>query len=336
MKKKRVIIPLALVMVVALIGGVTGCAVTRNSRSITACEKTLTAAQSARRQWEKTLTSPTVAQARKITASQVKDGKTVTLLTRTVSTRPRKVESCPTKGDATQTTRRLEGTVAWYEAQSALLTSQAKRVVASQRVKLVEGEQAQVKELLVEARKLYDSSQGKASDESRKRLLDSIRKAQKGGSSLQMLRQVKRGLSQAMSGVSSSQKAEEERKADEAQRKAQKTPAVAPRSSAPKLAPKQTTPKYQRTTPKPAPRDTPSRATPRYVPRKTAPRDTLRRTDTPKRTYTPKRTTPRDTPRYTPQPAPKYTPKKNTGGDNAPWLPAIDPKQSPCPPTACN
>lgn len=295
MSKRIIAIIITVITVIAIAAGV-ALAVHRHhatsqlTEAKTACAQAADRLRVAQNTYNALINGDAYKSAVKITAKQVEDSKVVTTLAKDSEDEAPKMVACNVddKTALERNTGLIDKNTTWYETHTKTIDTDVKNVVKARDTKTLKDTQAALAKKITDAKKLYDSSNGKVKDnktrDALKKQLDTAGKL-KDGKDVKKIKDAQTALDKAMKTVNNSVKAKQDadkkaaeekaRKEAEAQAAAQAnaqaqqqyvapqqsyTPTyTAPQYTAPAApqytAPQQTTPQYtapQQTAPKPA------------------------------------------------------------------------------------
>lgn len=293
MSKRVIAIIITAIAVIAIAAGV-ALAVHRHhatsqlTEAKTACAQAADRLRVAQNTYNALINGDEYKSAVKITAKQVEDSKVVTTLAKDSEDEAPKMVACNVddKTALERNTGLIDKNTTWYETHTKTIDADVKNVVKARDAKTLKDTQAALVKKITDAKKLYDSSNGKVKDnktrDALKKQLDTASKL-KDSKDVKKIKDAQTALDKAMKTVNNSvkakqdadkkaaeEKARKEAEAAAAQANAQAQQYVAPQQSytptytapqytapaAPQYtAPQQTTPQYtapQQTAPKPA------------------------------------------------------------------------------------
>lgn len=222
----------------------------------------------------------------KITAKQVEDGKVVTTLAKDSGDEAPKMVACNVEDKATleHNTGLIDKNTTWYETHTKTIDADVKNVVKARDTKTLKDTQTALAKKIADAKKLYDSSNGKVKDnktrDALKKQLDTAGKLND-GKDVKKIKDAQTALDKAMKTVNDSVKAKSEadKKAaeEQARKEAEAQAAAAAQAQQQYVAPQQSyTPTYtapQYTAPAAPQYTAPQQTTPQYTaPQQTAPK----------------------------------------------------------------
>lgn len=296
MSKRAIAIIITAIAVIAIAAGV-ALAVHRHhatsqlTEAKTACAQAADRLRVAQNNYNALINGDEYKSAVKITAKQVEDSKVVTTLAKDSGDEAPKMVACNVddKTALERNTGLIDKNTTWYETHTKTIDTDVKNVVKARDTKTLKDTQTALAKKITDAKKLYDSSNGKVKDnktrDALKKQLDTAGKL-KDGKDVKKIKDAQTALDKAMKTVNNSVKAKQDADKKAAEEKARKeaeaaaaaqaqaqqqaqqyvapqqsyTPTyTAPQYTAPAApqytAPQQTTPQYtapQQTAPKPA------------------------------------------------------------------------------------
>lgn len=303
MSKRVIAIIITAVAVIAIAAGV-ALAVHRHhatsqlTEAKTACAQAADRLRVAQNTYNALINGDEYKSAVKITAKQVEDSKVVTALAKDSGDETPTMVACNVEDKATleHNTGLIDKNTTWYETHTKTIDTDVKNVVKARDTKTLKDTQAALAKKITDAKKLYDSSNGKVKDnktrDTLKKQLDAAGKL-KDGKDVKKLKDAQTALDKAMKTVNNSVKAKQDADKKAAEEQARKEAEAAQAAAQAQVS---------------------AQAQQQYV----APQQSYTPTYTvPQQSYTPQYTAPQQTtPQYTApaQPAQPATPSKpNTG-----------------------
>lgn len=303
MSKRVIAIIITAIAVIAIAAGV-ALAVHRHhatsqlTEAKTACAQAADRLRVAQNNYNALINGDAYKSAVKITAKQVEDSKVVTTLAKDSEDEAPKMVACNVddKTALERNTGLIDKNTTWYETHTKTIDTDVKNVVKARDTKTLKDTQTALAKKIADAKKLYDSSNGKVKDNKTrdmlKKQLDAAGKL-KDSKDVKKLKDAQTALDKAMKSVNASVKAKQDADKKAAEEQARKE-AEAAQAAAQAQASAQSQQQYV------APQQS-------YTPTYTVPQQS----------YTPQYTAPQQTtPQYTApaQPAQPATPSKpNTG-----------------------
>lgn len=217
----------------------------------------------------------------KITAKQVEDSKVVTTLAKDSEDEAPKMVACNVddKTALEHNTGLIDKNTTWYETHTKTIDTDVKNVVKARDTKTLKDTQTALAKKITDAKKLYDSSNGKVKDnktrDTLKKQLDAAGKA-KDGKDVKKIKDAQTALDKAMKTVNNSVKAKQDADKKAAEEKARKEAeaAAAAQAQAQQQAQQYVAPQQSYTPTYTAPQYT-APATPQYTaPQQSAPQYT--------------------------------------------------------------
>ena len=291
MSKRVIAIIITAVAVIAIAAGV-ALAVHRHhatsqlAEAKTACAQAADRLRVAQNNYNALINGDEYKSAVKITAKQVEDGKVVTALAEDSEDEAPKMVACNVddKTALEHNTGLIDKNTTWYETHTKTIDTDVKNVVKARDTKTLKDTQAALAKKITDAKKLYDSSNGKVKDnktrDALKKQLDAADKL-KDSKDVKKIKDAQTALDKAMKTVNNSVKAKSEadKKAaeEQARKEAEAQAAAAAQAQQQYVAPQQSyTPTYtapQYTAPAAPQYTAPQQTTPQYTaPQQTAPK----------------------------------------------------------------
>ena len=294
MSKRIIAIIITAIAVIAIAAGVALAvhqhhATSQLTEAKTACAQAADRLRVAQNTYNALINGDAYKTAVKITAKQVEDSKVVTTLAKDSEDEAPTMVACNVddKTALEHNTGLIDKNTTWYETHTKTIDTDVKNVVKARDTKTLKDTQAALAKKITDAKKLYDSSNGKVKDnktrDALKKQLDTADKL-KDSKDVQKLKDAQAGLDKAMKQVNGSVKAKSEadKKAAEEQARKEAEAAAAAQAQAQQqaqqyVAPQQSyTPTYtapQYTAPAAPQYTAPQQTTPQYTaPQQTAPK----------------------------------------------------------------
>ena len=293
MSKRVIAIIITAIAVIAIAAGV-ALAVHRHhatsqlTEAKTACAQAADRLRVAQNTYNALINGDAYKSAVKITAKQVEDSKVVTALAKDSEDEAPKMVACNVddKTALERNTGLIDKNTSWYETHTKTLDADVRGVMESRDAKTLKDAQTALGKKIADAKKLYDSSNGKVKDnktrDALKKQLDAAGKA-KDGKDVKKIKDAQTALDKAMKTVNDSVKAKQDADKKAAEEKARKEAEAAAAAQAQAqqqaqqyVAPQQSyTPTYtapQYTAPAAPQYTAPQQTTPQYTaPQQTAP-----------------------------------------------------------------
>lgn len=300
-RKRIIIIAIVVIAVAAIITGITLTvrqhhATSQLAEAKTACAQAADRLRVAQNTYNALINGDAYKSAVKITAKQVEDSKVVTTLAKDSEDEAPKMVACNVddKTALERNTGLIDKNTTWYETHTKTIDTDVKNVVKARDTKTLKDTQAALAKKITDAKKLYDSSNGKVKDnktrDALKKQLDTAGKL-KDGKDVKKIKDAQTALDKAMKTVNASVKAKQDADKKAAEEKARKE-AEAAQAAAQAQASAQAQQQYV------APQQS-------YTPTYTVPQQS----------YTPQYTAPQQTtPQYTAPAQPAAPAAPSTGG----------------------
>lgn len=286
MSKRVIAIIITAVAVIAIAAGV-ALAVHRHhatsqlTEAKTACAQAADRLRVAQNNYNALINGDEYKSAVKITAKQVEDSKVVTTLAKDSEDEAPKMVACNVddKTALERNTGLIDKNTTWYETHTKTIDTDVKNVVKARDTKTLKDTQTALAKKITDAKKLYDSSNGKVKDnktrDTLKKQLDAAGKA-KDGKDVKKIKDAQTALDKAMKTVNNSVKAKQDADKKAAEEKARKEAeaAAAAQAQAQQQAQQYVAPQQSYTPTYTAPQYT-APATPQYTaPQQSAPQYT--------------------------------------------------------------
>ena len=288
MSKRVIAIIITAIAVIAIAAGV-ALAVHRHhatsqlTEAKTACAQAADRLRVAQNNYNALINGDAYKSAVKITAKQVEDGKVVTTLAKDSEDEAPKMVACNVddKTALERNTGLIDKNTTWYETHTKTIDTDVKNVVKARDTKTLKDTQTALAKKIADAKKLYDSSNGKVKDnktrDALKKQLDAAGKA-KDGKDVKKIKDAQTALDKAMKTVNNSVKAKQDadKKAAEEQARKEAEAAAAAQAQAQQQAQQYVAPQQSYTPTYTAPQQTyTAPATPQYTaPQQSAPQYT--------------------------------------------------------------
>ncbi len=288
MSKRVIAIIITAIAVIAIAAGV-ALAVHRHhatsqlTEAKTACAQAADRLRVAQNNYNALINGDAYKSAVKITAKQVEDGKVVTTLAKDSEDEAPKMVACNVddKTALERNTGLIDKNTTWYETHTKTIDTDVKNVVKARDTKTLKDTQTALAKKIADAKKLYDSSNGKVKDnktrDALKKQLDAAGKA-KDGKDVKKIKDAQTALDKAMKTVNNSVKAKQDADKKAAEEKARKEAeaAAAAQAQAQQQAQQYVAPQQSYTPTYTAPQQTyTAPATPQYTaPQQSAPQYT--------------------------------------------------------------
>lgn len=286
MSKRVIAIIITAIAVIAIAAGV-ALAVHRHhatsqlTEAKTACAQAADRLRVAQNNYNALINGDEYKSAVKITAKQVEDSKVVTTLAKDSEDEAPKMVACNVddKTALERNTGLIDKNTTWYETHTKTIDTDVKNVVKARDTKTLKDTQTALAKKITDAKKLYDSSNGKVKDnktrDTLKKQLDAAGKA-KDGKDVKKIKDAQTALDKAMKTVNNSVKAKQDADKKAAEEKARKEAeaAAAAQAQAQQQAQQYVAPQQSYTPTYTAPQYT-APATPQYTaPQQSAPQYT--------------------------------------------------------------
>lgn len=288
MSKRVIAVIITAIAVIAIAAGV-ALAVHRHhatsqlTEAKTACAQAADRLRVAQNNYNALINGDAYKSAVKITAKQVEDGKVVTTLAKDSEDEAPKMVACNVddKTALERNTGLIDKNTTWYETHTKTIDTDVKNVVKARDTKTLKDTQTALAKKIADAKKLYDSSNGKVKDnktrDALKKQLDAAGKA-KDGKDVKKIKDAQTALDKAMKTVNNSVKAKQDADKKAAEEKARKEAeaAAAAQAQAQQQAQQYVAPQQSYTPTYTAPQQTyTAPATPQYTaPQQSAPQYT--------------------------------------------------------------
>lgn len=288
MSKRVIAIIITAIAVIAIAAGV-ALAVHRHhatsqlTEAKTACAQAADRLRVAQNNYNALINGDAYKSAVKITAKQVEDSKVVTTLAKDSEDEAPKMVACNVddKTALERNTGLIDKNTTWYETHTKTIDTDVKNVVKARDTKTLKDTQTALAKKIADAKKLYDSSNGKVKDnktrDALKKQLDAAGKA-KDGKDVKKIKDAQTALDKAMKTVNNSVKAKQDADKKAAEEKARKEAeaAAAAQAQAQQQAQQYVAPQQSYTPTYTAPQQTyTAPATPQYTaPQQSAPQYT--------------------------------------------------------------
>lgn len=288
MSKRVIAIIITAIAVIAIAAGV-ALAVHRHhatsqlTEAKTACAQAADRLRVAQNNYNALINGDAYKSAVKITAKQVEDGKVVTTLAKDSEDEAPKMVACNVddKTALERNTGLIDKNTTWYETHTKTIDTDVKNVVKARDTKTLKDTQTALAKKIADAKKLYDSSNGKVKDnktrDALKKQLDAAGKA-KDGKDVKKIKDAQTALDKAMKTVNNSVKAKQvaDKKAAEEKARKEAEAAAAAQAQAQQQAQQYVAPQQSYTPTYTAPQQTyTAPATPQYTaPQQSAPQYT--------------------------------------------------------------
>lgn len=288
MSKRVIAIIITAIAVIAIAAGV-ALAVHRHhatsqlTEAKTACAQAADRLRVAQNNYNALINGDAYKSAVKITAKQVEDGKVVTTLAKDSEDEAPKMVACNVddKTALERNTGLIDKNTTWYETHTKTIDTDVKNVVKARDTKTLKDTQTALAKKIADAKKLYDSSNGKVKDnktrDALKKQLDTAGKL-KDGKDVKKIKDAQTALDKAMKTVNNSVKAKQDadKKAAEEQARKEAEAAAAAQAQAQQQAQQYVAPQQSYTPTYTAPQQTyTAPATPQYTaPQQSAPQYT--------------------------------------------------------------
>ena len=288
MSKRVIAIIITAIAVIAIAAGV-ALAVHRHhatsqlTEAKTACAQAADRLRVAQNTYNALINGDAYKSAVKITAKQVEDSKVVTTLAKDSEDEAPKMVACNVddKTALERNTGLIDKNTTWYETHTKTIDTDVKNVVKARDTKTLKDTQAALAKKITDAKKLYDSSNGKVKDnktrDALKKQMDTASKL-KDGKDVKKIKDAQTALDKAMKTVNNSVKAKQDADKKAAEEKARKEAeaAAAAQAQAQQQAQQYVAPQQSYTPTYTAPQQTyTAPATPQYTaPQQSAPQYT--------------------------------------------------------------
>lgn len=288
MSKRVIAIIITAIAVIAIAAGV-ALAVHRHhatsqlTEAKTACAQAADRLRVAQNTYNALINGDEYKSAVKITAKQVEDSKVVTTLAKDSEDEAPKMVACNVddKTALEHNTGLIDKNTTWYETHTKTIDTDVKNVVKARDTKTLKDTQAALAKKIADAKKLYDSSNGKVKDnktrDALKKQLDAAGKL-KDGKDVKKIKDAQTALDKAMKTVNNSVKAKQDadKKAAEEQARKEAEAAATAQAQAQQQAQQYVAPQQSYTPTYTAPQQTyTAPATPQYTaPQQSAPQYT--------------------------------------------------------------
>lgn len=283
---KRIIAIITTIAVIAIAAGVALAvhqhhATSQLAEAKTACAQAADRLRVAQNTYNALINGDAYKSAVKITAKQVEDSKVVTTLAKDSGDEAPKMVACNVddKTALEHNTGLIDKNTTWYETHAKTIDTDVKNVVKARDAKTLKDTQTALAKKITDAKKLYDSSNGKVKDnktrDTLKKQLDAAGKA-KDGKDVKKIKDAQTALDKAMKTVNNSVKAKQDADKKAAEEKARKEAeaAAAAQAQAQQQAQQYVAPQQSYTPTYTAPQYT-APATPQYTaPQQSAPQYT--------------------------------------------------------------
>lgn len=232
MSKRVIAIIITAIAVIAIAAGV-ALAVHRHhatsqlTEAKTACAQAADRLRVAQNNYNALINGDAYKSAVKITAKQVEDSKVVTTLAKDSEDEAPKMVACNVddKTALERNTRLIDKNTTWYETHTKTIDTDVKNVVKARDTKTLKDTQTALAKKITDAKKLYDSSNGKVKDnktrDALKKQLDTAGKL-KDGKDVKKIKDAQTALDKAMKTVNNSVKAKQDADKKAAEEKARK------------------------------------------------------------------------------------------------------------------
>ncbi|RYQ46652.1 hypothetical protein PG1770B_1635 [Bifidobacterium pseudolongum subsp. globosum] len=232
MSKRIIAIIITAVAVIAIAAGVALAvhqhhATSQLAEAKTACAQAADRLRVAQNTYNALINGDEYKTAVKITAKQVEDSKVVTTLAKDSGDEAPKMVACNVddKTALEHNTGLIDKNTTWYETHTKTIDTDVKNVVKARDTKTLKDTQAALAKKITDAKKLYDSSNGKVKDnktrDALKKQLDAAGKA-KDGKDVKKIKDAQTALDKAMKTVNNSVKAKQDADKKAAEEKARK------------------------------------------------------------------------------------------------------------------
>lgn len=232
MSKRIIAIIITVITVIAIAAGV-ALAVHRHhatsqlTEAKTACAQAADRLRVAQNTYNALINGDAYKSAVKITAKQVEDSKVVTTLAKDSEDEAPKMVACNVddKTALERNTGLIDKNTTWYETHTKTIDTDVKNVVKARDTKTLKDTQAALAKKITDAKKLYDSSNGKVKDnktrDALKKQLDTAGKL-KDGKDVKKIKDAQTALDKAMKTVNDSVKAKQDADKKAAEEQARK------------------------------------------------------------------------------------------------------------------